>query len=109
MAGKYVFEVNEAEFDEKVIKGEGVIIVDLWAQWCGPCLALGPTLERLADSYEGQVHIAKINVDQNQGIASKFGVRSIPTVLFFKDGEKKDQVIGNQPYATFEEKVKALL
>ncbi len=109
MAGEYIFEVNEADFDEKVIKGEGIIVVDLWAQWCGPCLALAPTLERLAETYAGQVRIAKVNVDQNQGLGAKYGVRSIPTTLFFKDGEKKDQLIGNMPYDKFDEKVKALL
>ena len=105
----YTFEVNESDFDEKVVNSEGIIILDMWAEWCGPCLALAPTLDRLAETFPGKVRIAKLNVGYNPGIAVRYGVRSIPTILFFKDGEKKDYVIGNLPYKVFEDKLKKLL
>ena len=109
MAGDYIFEVNEEDFDEKVLNSTGVIVLDLWAEWCGPCLALAPTLERLAEGYEGKVKIAKLNVDKNQKIAAKYGVRSIPTLIFFKDGDKKDQTIGNVSYDIINDKVKGIV
>ena len=92
-----VFELTYANFDEKVAKSEGVTVVDFWAPWCGPCRMVGPVIEELAEEYEGKVRFAKLNVDDNQGTAGAFGIRSIPTIGFFKDGEPVGGVVGAYP------------
>ena len=90
--GKYI-ELTSENFD--VIK-EGVALVDFWAPWCGPCRMIAPIIEELANDYEGKAKICKVNTDEAQDLAVRFGVRSIPTILFFKDGELKAQLIGAQ-------------
>ena len=92
--GKYI-ELTSENFD--VIK-EGVALVDFWAPWCGPCRMIAPIIEELANDYEGKAKICKVNTDEAQDLAVQFGVRSIPTILFFKDGELKAQLIGAQSY-----------
>jgi len=92
-----VFELTDANFDEKVAKSEGVTVVDFWAPWCGPCRMVGPVIEELAEEYEGKVAFAKLNVDDNQATAGAFGIRSIPTIGFFKDGEAVGGVVGAYP------------
>ncbi len=104
--GKYV-ELTSANFDETV--KEGVTLVDFWAPWCGPCRMIAPVIEELADEYEGKATIAKVNTDEEQEIAVKFGIRSIPTVMIFKDGEVVDQMIGAASKQAFEEKINAQL
>jgi len=104
--GKYV-ELTGADFDATI--AEGVTMVDFWAPWCGPCRMIAPVVEELAEAYEGQATIAKVNTDEEQGIAVKYGIRSIPTVMFFKDGQIADQMIGAASKQVFEEKLKALL
>ena len=94
MASDKVTHITERDFDEQVIKGKGLILVDFWAEWCGPCRMVAPILDELAGEYEGQVTIAKLNVDENREGAARFGIRSIPTILFFKDGTQVEQVIG---------------
>jgi len=91
--GKYI-ELTGANFEATL--AEGVSLVDFWAPWCGPCRMIAPVVEELADDYDGKAKICKVNTDEEQDIAVKFGIRSIPTIMFFKDGEMVDQVVGAQ-------------
>ncbi len=105
MASDKVLHVTDQDFDEHVIKGKGLILVDFWAEWCGPCRMVAPILEELAVEYEGQITVTKLNVDENRGTAARFGIRSIPTLLFFKDGSQVEQIIGAVPKSTIKAKV----
>jgi thioredoxin 1 len=89
------FDVNS--FEAEVLGGQGVALVDFWAPWCGPCRALGPIIEELAESYKGKATIGKVNVDENGELASRYGVMSIPTMLLFKDGELEEKIVGLRP------------
>lgn len=95
--GTYTKAVSEADFEEKVLKAGEPVLVDFWAPWCGPCVSIGPALEKLAEEYQGKVTIAKVNVDENPEISAKYGVRSIPFLAMFKDGEVTSSVVGAQP------------
>ena len=86
--------VTDTSFDNEVLQSSTLVVVDFWAEWCGPCKLIAPVLDELAGEYDGKVKIAKLNVDENPAIAGKFGVRSIPTLLFFREGQIVDQVIG---------------
>ena len=101
-------EITDANFSE-IIKSDKPVLVDFWAEWCGPCKMIGPVVERLAESYEGQAIIGKVDVDMNPETAMKFGIRSIPTLLLFKDGEIVDKVIGAVPAVVLEEKLQKYL
>ena len=101
-------KITDAEFDTTVNSATPVL-VDFWAEWCGPCRALGPKLEELSDELDGKATIAKINIDENPEMAAKFGVRSIPMMLIFKDGNVVDQIIGNVDKAVINEKLSAQL
>jgi len=109
MAGLGVLEVSDATFDQEVLKSEQPVLVDFWAVWCGPCKALGPIVESVAASYGGKIKVAKVNVDQNGATASHYGIRSIPSLLFFKDGKIADQLVGFVPQDVIDEKIKRLL
>ena len=87
---------------------EGVMMVDFWAEWCGPCRAIGPVLEDLAKNSGGAVTLAKVNVDENPGLAARYGIRSIPTILFVKDGKVRDQVVGAVPKTQIQAKLSSL-
>jgi thioredoxin 1 len=100
--------LTEQNFDETLAQRSGVMMVDFWAEWCQPCRAVAPVLEDLARESGGRVALAKVNVDENPGLAARYGIRSIPTVLFVKDGKVADQVIGAVPRAKFKEKLDAL-
>ncbi|MDR0665394.1 MAG: thioredoxin [Helicobacteraceae bacterium] len=102
-----VTETTTETFDEKV--KEGVSLVDFWAPWCGPCRMIAPLIEELAGQYKDKVSVGKVNVDENQDLAARFGVRSVPTILFFKDGEQVDSIVGLQPKQKFAEKLDALI
>jgi thioredoxin 1 len=104
--GKYV-ELTSENFEETV--ANGVTLVDFWAPWCGPCRMIAPVIEELAEEYDGKATIAKVNTDEQQELAVKFGIRSIPTILFFKDGEVVDQMVGAASKDVFAEKLNALL
>lgn len=105
MALGKVVEVTDQNFDEQVIKGKGLILVDFWAEWCGPCRMIAPILEELAAEYDGQIIIAKLNVDENRQTSARFGIRSIPTILFFKEGAQVEQLIGAMPKSAIKAKV----
>jgi thioredoxin 1 len=100
-------EFTDDNFEETVLKSDKVALVDFWAQWCGPCRMVGPIVDELHGEYEGKALIGKVDVDKNQGLSMKFGVRSIPTILFVKNGEVVDKVVGAVPKAQLEEKLKA--
>ncbi len=89
-----ILTLTQTNFDSEVKKPEGPILVDFWAEWCGPCKMVAPVLEKLADDYQGKARIGKVNVDEQGGLATKFGVQSIPTLLVFKGGKVVDQYVG---------------
>ncbi len=93
MAGN-LEEFTDADFEDKVLKSDKLTLVDFWAEWCAPCRMIAPTIEELAAEYKGQMNFGKLNVDENNKTATKFGIRSIPTLLFFKDGNILKQVVG---------------
>jgi thioredoxin 1 len=101
-----VMEVTDETFEQEVEQAEGVAMVDFWAAWCGPCRLVGPIVEELAEEYAGQVKVAKLDVDASQRTAMKFGIRSIPSILIFKDGELVDAIVGAVPKQHLEEKLK---
>ena len=102
--GKYV-EVTDANFDEEVLKSDIPVLVDYWAVWCAPCRMIAPLVEEIAEEKEGVVKVAKMDVDNNPATATKFGIRSIPTLMIFKGGELVDQIIGAVPKSMIEEKL----
>ena len=91
------FEVTDATFDQDVIQSDTLVMVDFWAEWCGPCKAIAPVVEQLAEEYDGQVKIAKLDVDTNPKTPSNYGIRGIPALLIFKDGIVARQVVGAVP------------
>jgi thioredoxin 1 len=103
---KYI-DLTDENFDSTI--AEGVSMVDFWAPWCGPCRMIAPVVEELAEEYEGRAKICKVNTDEQQDIAVKYGIRSIPAILFFKDGEMVDQMVGAASKDAFAEKLNAIL
>jgi thioredoxin 1 len=103
--GKYL-ELTAANFDESI--KEGTALVDFWAPWCGPCRMLAPVIEELAEDFDGKAKICKVNTDEEQDIAVKYGIRSIPTILFFKDGELVDQMVGASSKQVLADKINSL-
>lgn len=91
------FNVSDTSFDSDVIKSDVPVLVDFWAPWCGPCVAISPVLDELAQEYDGRVKIAKMNVDENTDVPASFGVRSIPYMVLFKEGKMVDSLVGSQP------------
>lgn len=92
-----VLEVNEQVFEQEVLQSDVPVVVDMWAEWCGPCRVLGPLMEEISQELAGKVKFVKVNVDQNPNLAGRFGIMSIPTLLFFKDGQAVGQLIGAHP------------
>ena len=92
-----IVHVSDAEFDQKVLKADGPVLVDFWAEWCGPCKAIAPALEDLANEMTGAVTVAKVNVDENQSTPAKYGVRGIPTLILFKNGQVAAMKVGAMP------------
>ena len=94
MSSPHIVHTTDATFSQDVLKSEKPVLLDFWAEWCGPCKRLGPTIDELASDYDGRVTVAKLNVDDNPGIAGRFSIRGIPTLLLFKGGQIVEQVVG---------------
>ncbi len=102
-------EFTDANFQKDVLESDKLTVVDFWAEWCGPCRAIGPVVEELAKHYEGKVNIGKLNVDNNANVSTNFGITSIPAILFFKNGQVVDKQIGAVPKSVIEKKIQAHL
>ena len=94
---------------QDILSAPGLVVIDFWATWCGPCRAISPIVDQMAEKYAGRVSVVKCNVDDSTDIPVKFGIRNIPTLLFFKNGELVDRVVGGVPQAELEKKIEALL
>lgn len=102
-------EITVSNFDEVVIQSKQPVMVDFWAQWCGPCKAIGPIIEELNNDYAGKAVIGKVDVDANQELAVRFGIMNIPTILFFKDGQIVDKLKGAAPKKEFQNKLNSII
>lgn len=104
-----IVELTSAAWDKEVLQGSGLIMIDFWAVWCGPCRMIAPTIEELAKEYAGKIKVGKLNTDENPDVASKYKIMGIPTIMFFKDGQKVDQIVGVVPKPQLKAKIDALL
>ncbi len=102
-------DVNDANFEEQVLKSDKPVLVDFWAEWCGPCRMVGPIVKEIGEEYKDKVVVAKLDVDSNPNVSAQFGIRNIPTVLYFKDGEVVDKQVGAVPKKNFIAKLEPLL
>ena len=98
-------ELTDANFQTEVLDSDTLTVVDFWAEWCGPCRAIGPVIEELSKEYEGKVKVGKVNVDNNPQISTNYGITSIPAILFLKNGEVVDKLVGAQPKSNFVKKI----
>lgn len=101
-------EATDGNFDDLVLKSDKPVIVDFWAEWCGPCRMVGPIVEEVGVDFEGKVVVAKLDVDSNPGVTARYGIRNIPTILFFKNGDLADKQVGAVPKSTIVNKLEAL-
>jgi thioredoxin 1 len=104
-----VMEVTTATWDQEVLNAPGLVMIDFWAVWCGPCRMIAPTVEELAKEYTGKVKVVKLNTDENPDIASRYKIMGIPTLMFFKAGQKVDQIVGAVPKPQLKAKLEGLL
>src|SRR6202042_3405070 len=102
MAGQFVSEVNDAEFEKQVLQSETPVLVDFWAAWCGPCRALAPVVDAVAEEYQGKIKVMKMDVDRNNMTPGRYGIRGIPALLLFKGGKVAEQIVGYVPKETIE-------
>lgn len=100
-------EYTDSNFKEKVLDSDKLTMIDFWAEWCGPCRAIGPMVEELSKEYDGKVNVGKVNVDQNPQLSINYGITSIPAILFVKDGKVVDKLVGAQPKSNFVKKIEA--
>lgn len=107
--GENAIKVTSATWEQEVMQAEGLVLVDFWAVWCGPCQMVAPVVEEIAGEYKGKLKVVKLNTDENPDVASKFRIMGIPTLMFFKNGAAVDQVVGAVPKAQLKSKVDALL
>ena len=107
MLTKHVTELEDTTFQDSINRGGRPILVDFWAPWCPPCRALAPTIEAVAEKFEGRADVAKLDIDQNPATAAAYGIRSIPTVLIFRDGQEVDRIVGLQPRSRYERALEA--
>ncbi|HTR41856.1 MAG TPA: thioredoxin [Pseudomonadales bacterium] len=105
---KAIIEINEANFERDVLQSKEPVLVDFWAEWCGPCKMLGPVLDEIATEQSGRAKVGKVNVDQNPTLAARFGIQSIPTLLYFSGGEVRDQTVGAVSKRTIVSKLEKL-
>jgi thioredoxin 1 len=104
-----VLEVTTATWEDEVLKTNGLVMIDFWAVWCGPCRMVAPTVEELAKEYAGKVKVVKLNTDENPEIASRYKIMGSPTLMFFKDGQKMDQIVGAVPKPQLKAKLESLI
>jgi thioredoxin 1 len=109
MASDKVLTLGDNNFDAEVLQSSQPVLVDFWATWCAPCKAIAPTIEAIAEEFSGKIKVGKVNVDENPGTPSKYGVRGIPTIILFKDGKVLDQVVGAVPKSQLEALIKKAL
>jgi thioredoxin 1 len=109
MTAAGVMEVTDASFDQEVLQSEQLVLVDFWAGWCGPCKMIAPAVDSIATTYAGKLKVIKVNVDQNGATPSRYGIRGIPALLFFKNGKVADQIVGYVGQDVIEQKVQRLL
>jgi thioredoxin 1 len=102
-------EFTDANFQASVLESDKLSVIDFWAEWCGPCRAIGPVIEELAKDYEGKINVGKVNVDQNPNLSMNYGITSIPAILFIKGGQIVDKQIGAVPKSVLEKKIQAHL
>src|SRR5882762_6586211 len=105
MAATNIVNLTDSNFDQEVLKSPTPVLVDFWAEWCGPCKMVAPILDELASEYDGKVKIGKVNIDDFQGLATEYGIRAIPTLLLFKDGQVADQIVGLRSKRDFKSKL----
>lgn len=102
-------DITTEDFTDEVETADDPVLVDFWAEWCGPCKQLAPRIEELAEEFDGEVKFVKVDVDDNQELAGQFGIRSIPTLLLFQEGEKVEQIVGSVPKERIKEEIEKLL
>ncbi len=104
-----ILEATTANWEDEVLKAQGLVMIDFWAAWCGPCRMISPTVEELAKEYSGKIKVMKLNTDENSEVASRYKIMGIPTIMFFKSGEKLDQIVGVVPKQQLKAKLDAFL
>jgi len=109
LSANEVIALSQASFEEEVLKSMGAVLVDFWAEWCGPCKMIAPIVEELAQDYQGRLKVCKLNVDEEREIAANYGIRSIPTLILFKGGKPVEQIIGALPKSALKSKIEGLL